>query len=211
VKLKPDALEETDLDAMVGWNDASASVCVQPLTQQYQRSKARQQAEAATLDELKVKARCLERIEASNNSHRLDILLTLLLFAGMLGLLAMAFETLKTSGVYLVIVLSSLAVSGALGATVRMLTPKPPRYARWTPQVIGLIGGFFVGLLYLLPHLIGDPALITFDRAVTSQMQIQYLSVIVVTFLAGLGFEITLSQLLAKAEANGDRILKDSG
>jgi hypothetical protein len=210
MKLKPDGLESSDLDAMGAWTDASAEACAQSLTGQYERGLNQQQQQTADLNDLRERAERLTRLETEARTRRIDIIFTLGLVVALVGLILFGFQVEQTGIGYSFTLIVSLLVAGGLGASVRVLTPQPRRYARWTPQVFGVVGGLFVGLLYLLPHLIGDHKLVTQGQAVSPQMHIQYLSVVVVAFLAGLGFEVTLSQLLSKAEASGKEITKTS-
>jgi hypothetical protein len=211
MKLKPDGLQDSDLEAMAAWSSTSARDCVQSLSRQREKRLDAQRRESAELSDLRERAGRLEKLEDEGRTRRVDILATLGLVSVLVILILVELEIGKTGGWYSAALLLSLLVAGGLGATVRVLTPDPPRYARWTPQIFGIVGGLFVGLLYMLPHLIGDHHLFTAGEEVSPQMHAQFLSVVVVAFLAGLGFEITLSQLLSKSKASGEEITKAPG
>ncbi|EGV28616.1 hypothetical protein ThidrDRAFT_3608 [Thiorhodococcus drewsii AZ1] len=208
IKLRPECMAETDLDAMVGWRPASATECVSSLTRQHEQFQARERAEETKRIELQQRLAQLETAKVADRRRLTDITVALLLFLGMFGLIVASFAHGLVDKTNVTLLLGSLSLAGALGAAARMLTPSAPQYARWTPLLLGLFGGFFLGLLYLLPLMVGDNSLISLGTPITNALRFQHLSAVVVSFLAGLGFEITLSQLVSKAESTNKKTLK---
>jgi hypothetical protein len=83
MKLRPDCMDEADLDAMVGWRPSSATECVSSLTRQHEQFQARQGAERTNLIELQRQLAQLEMAKAADRRRLTDITVALLLFLGL--------------------------------------------------------------------------------------------------------------------------------
>lgn len=69
--------------------------------------------------------------------------------------------------------------------------------------------GFVFSLLYLIPQLIqGSGFLIPEETGISRATRVQYISSLIVAFLAGLGFDFAVEQLLNKAKQSGGQIIQ---
>ena len=67
--------------------------------------------------------------------------------------------------------------------------------------MLGIAAGLMVGLAYLIPQMIGAPQLLEpTASAVRATDKIQLLSVVIVAFTAGIGFDAIFRRLLQEAE-----------
>lgn len=102
---------------------------------------------------------------------------------------------------FLVIVGAALVSSGATGALVRGLTTTTMTL---NPRIAALLGGaagLVVGLAYVIPQLIGAHQILEPNASVvTATDKIQFLSVTLVAFTAGIGFDVIFRRMLQEAE-----------
>jgi len=174
---KPGLIEDEDVQAMAAWTSRSAEDCVNSLLGQRKRLKEKLKAERNLRKNLAAGA----------------FLLGCLIFA-ILGL------TLTAPGwLFTTIVISGLCISGGAGATIRLLTPGAPSSRILTSAILGIAAGFLFSLLYLIPHLAGESSFIVQKETIEPATRIQYLSAIVVAFLAGLAFDFSIERLLERA------------
>jgi hypothetical protein len=83
-----------------------------------------------------------------------------------------------------------LVTAGATGALVRGLTTATLKLDPRLATLLGGRGGSDVGLAYLIPQLIGAPGVLDQSATVIKATdKIQYLSVALVAFTAGIGFD----------------------
>jgi hypothetical protein len=67
--------------------------------------------------------------------------------------------------------------------------------------MLGVAAGLVVGLAYLIPQLIGAPQLLEPNASVVRATdKIQFLSVALVAFTAGIGFDVIFRRMLQEAE-----------
>jgi hypothetical protein len=126
-------------------------------------------------------------------------------FAGaliaLLATLALGLLAVDTPRWFLVAMGGALVLAGATGALVRGLTtttmPLAPRLA----FLLGVVAGLVVGLAYLIPQMIGAHQLLEPDASVVRpEDKIQLLSVALVAFTAGIGFDTIFRRMLQEAE-----------
>ena len=95
----------------------------------------------------------------------------------------------------------ALVSAGATGALVRGLTTSTMTLEPRLASLLGVVAGLVVGLAYLIPQLIGAPQLLEPDASVVRATdKIQFLSVALVAFTAGIGFDAIFRRMLQEAE-----------
>jgi hypothetical protein len=95
----------------------------------------------------------------------------------------------------------ALVSAGATGALVRGLTTTTMTLEPKLASLLGVVAGLVVGIAYLIPQLIGAPGLLEPNApAVRAQDKIQFLSVALVAFTAGIGFDVIFRRMLQEAE-----------
>ena len=102
---------------------------------------------------------------------------------------------------FLITMGGALLSAGATGALVRGLTTTTLTLEPKLASMLGLAAGLVVGIAYLIPQLIGAPQLLEPDASVVrAQDKIQFLSVALVAFTAGIGFDVIFRRMLQEAE-----------
>lgn len=95
----------------------------------------------------------------------------------------------------------ALVSAGATGALVRGLITTTMTLEPRLASLLGVVAGLVVGLAYLIPQLIGAPQLLEPNAAaVRATDKIQLLSVALVAFTAGIGFDTIFRRMLQEAE-----------
>ena len=113
---------------------------------------------------------------------------------------------------YSLLTILGLCVAGGMGATIRLLTPGAPTSRKLVAPVLGVTVGLVFSLLYLIPQLIQNSGfLIPTEAGITTATRVQYISSLVVAFLAGLGFDFAIEQLLRKAKQSGEEVISGTG
>lgn len=102
---------------------------------------------------------------------------------------------------FVVATLAALVAAGATGALVRGLTTTTVSLDPIIALLLGVAAGVVVGVAYLIPQLIGAPGLLEPGTSVVSATdRIQFLSVALVAFTAGIGFDTIFRRMLQEAE-----------
>jgi hypothetical protein len=95
----------------------------------------------------------------------------------------------------------ALVSAGATGALVRGLTTTTMTLEPRLASLLGVVAGLVVGLAYLIPQLIGAPQLLEPNASVVRATdKIQFLSVVLVAFTGGIGFDAIFRRMLQEAE-----------
>jgi hypothetical protein len=95
----------------------------------------------------------------------------------------------------------ALVSAGAVGALVRGLTTTTITLEPRLASLLGVVAGLVVGLAYLIPQLIGAPQLLEPDASIVKATdKIQFLSVVLVAFTGGIGFDAIFRRMLQEAE-----------
>jgi hypothetical protein len=95
----------------------------------------------------------------------------------------------------------ALVSAGAAGALVRGLTTTTMTLDPRLAFLLGVVAGLVVGLAYIIPQLIGAPGLLEPDASVVRATdKIQFLSVVLVAFTGGIGFDAIFRRMLQEAE-----------
>jgi hypothetical protein len=95
---------------------------------------------------------------------------------------------------------AALVSSGASGALVRGLTTTEMKLEPRLACLLGAAAGLVVGLAYVIPQLIGAPDSLDPIGAVKPSDRIQLLSVALVAFTAGIGFDVIFRRMLQEAD-----------
>ena len=102
---------------------------------------------------------------------------------------------------FLATMIGVLLSAGAAGALVRGLTTTTMTLEPRLASMLGLAAGLVVGIAYVIPQMIGAPELLEPSAsAVRATDKIQLLSVMLVTFTAGIGFDVIFRRMLQEAE-----------
>jgi hypothetical protein len=102
---------------------------------------------------------------------------------------------------FVVIMGAALVSAGAAGALVRGLTTTTITLEPRLAFLLGVAAGLAVGLAYLIPQLIGAPQLLEPNASVVRATdKIQFLSVVLVAFTGGIGFDAIFRRMLQGAE-----------
>lgn len=102
---------------------------------------------------------------------------------------------------FLVTMVGALVSAGATGALVRGLTTTTMTLEPRLASMLGVAAGVMVGVAYLIPQLIGAPQLLEPNAsAVRATDKIQFLSVALVAFTAGIGFDVIFRRMRQEAE-----------
>jgi MFS family permease len=113
------------------------------------------------------------------------------------------------AALYTVVAILGLCFAGGFGATVRMINPGAPATRKLTSALLGITVGLVFSLLYMLPQLVGGEGFaIPSEGGITPTHRVQFLSAMLVAFMAGLGFDYAMEQLLRRAKDRGDEIIK---
>lgn len=102
---------------------------------------------------------------------------------------------------FLVTVGAALVSAGATGALVRGLTTTTMTLNPRLAAMLGGAAGLVVGLAYVIPQLISAHQILEPNASVvTATDKIQFLSVALVAFTAGIGFDVIFRRMLQEAE-----------
>jgi hypothetical protein len=94
-----------------------------------------------------------------------------------------------------------LVAAGATGALARGLTTTMMTLEPRLASLLGVVAGLMVGLAYLIPQLIGAHQILEPDASVVQATdRIQFLSVTLVAFAAGIGFDTVFRRILQDAD-----------
>lgn len=119
----------------------------------------------------------------------------------LLATLSLGLISVDTPRWFIVTMGGALISAGATGALVRGLTTTTMTLEPRLASLLGVVAGLVVGLAYLIPQLIGAPQLLEPNAsAVRAQDKIQFLSVALVAFTAGIGFDAIFRRMLQEAE-----------
>jgi hypothetical protein len=106
-----------------------------------------------------------------------------------------------TPRVFVVAMGAALVSAGATGALLRGLITTTMTLEPRLASLLGVAAGLVVGLAYLIPQLIGAPQLLEPNASVVRATdKIQFLSVVLVAFTAGIGFDAIFRRMLQEAE-----------
>jgi hypothetical protein len=119
----------------------------------------------------------------------------------LLATLALGLLGVDTPRWFVVTMGGALVSAGATGALVRGLTTTTMTLEPRLASLLGVVAGLVVGLAYLIPQLIGAPQLLEPNASVVRATdKIQFLSVALVAFTAGIGFDAIFRRMLQEAE-----------
>jgi len=119
----------------------------------------------------------------------------------LLATLSLGLLGVNTPRWFVVTMGGALVSAGATGALVRGLTTTTMTLEPRLASLLGVVAGLVVGLAYLIPQMIGAPQLLEPDASVVRATdKIQFLSVALVAFTAGIGFDAIFRRMLQEAE-----------
>ena len=95
----------------------------------------------------------------------------------------------------------ALLSAGATGALIRGLTTTTMVLEPKLASLLGMAAGLVVGLAYLIPQLISSDRILELNTSVVeAKHKILFLSVVLVAFTAGIGFDTIFRRMLQEAE-----------
>jgi hypothetical protein len=142
-----------------------------------------------------------EREFASMTSQRRGAAWFAIALVTLLTTLGLGLLGVDTPRWFVVTMGAALVSAGATGALVRGLTTTTMTLEPRLASLLGVVAGVVVGLAYLIPQMIGAPQLLEPDASVVRATdKIQFLSVALVAFTAGIGFDAIFRRMLQEAE-----------
>ncbi len=159
--------------------------------------RGQQLNEAERLRQARYRARAFERLtDQRRRAGWFAIALVAMLATLGLGLLGV-----NTPRWFVVTMGGALVSAGATGALVRGVATTTMTLEPRLASLLGAVAGLVVGLGYLIPQLIGAPGLLEPSASVVMATdKIQLLSVALVAFTAGIGFDVIFRRMLQEAE-----------
>lgn len=146
-------------------------------------------------------ARDRERDYARMTSQRRGVALFAIALVALLATLGLGLLGVDTPRWFVVTIGGALISAGASGALVRGLTTTTMTLEPKLASLLGVVAGFVVGLAYLIPQLIGAHQLLEPNASVVMATdKIQLLSVVLVAFTAGIGFDAIFRRMLQEAD-----------
>lgn len=119
----------------------------------------------------------------------------------LLGTLGFGLLGVDSPRPFLVTMGAALISAGATGALVRGLTTTTVALEPRLASLLGVAAGLVVGLAYLIPQFIGAHELLDPGASVVKGTdRIQFLSVTLIAFTAGIGFDTIFRRMLQEAE-----------
>jgi hypothetical protein len=206
----PALVQEADVQAMAAWTSRTAQACVESLVAQYGRLTAKKAAEERALQEMQAKASKWDEHAKEERDRSTSVRVAggfLVLF---IALLIAGLVATSPGWAYTLIAVFGLCAAGGMGATIRMLSPSAPSSRQWEAPLLGVAVGLVFSLLYLIPQLIGDSGFLIPQTAISGAARVQYISALIVAFLAGFGFDVAVEQLLSRARERGREIAQGS-
>jgi hypothetical protein len=105
---------------------------------------------------------------------------------------------------YPLVMLAGLVAAGATGAIVRSVFWGADHGAPLTSVVLGIVAGLVVGIAYLVPQWVGAPGVLAPSAAsVEATDKIQFVSAVLVSVTAGIGFDTVFTRMKKEAETHG--------
>jgi len=102
---------------------------------------------------------------------------------------------------YTFLMLGALIAAGATGAVVRSVLSGAEETAPTTSLLLGGVAGFVVGLAYLVPQWVGAPGVLEPSATVVvATDKIRFVSAVLVSISAGVGFDTVFARLKKQAE-----------
>jgi hypothetical protein len=200
-------LEDSDIQAMATWTNNSAKKDIDSLNKQYERTKEKLSLAEQHNQALREKAANWEKhLIAVHEEKKKSFLAITFLVIFIIFLLA-GLVSKPPLFLYTIITFLGLAAAGGVGSTIRMISSKPPKSRRNIVPILGIIVGLVFSILYLLPQLFQGESFLLPDIEITKGIRVQYISAMIVAFIAGLGFDYAIEQLLKKSQADTEQIV----
>ena len=201
-----------DVQAMVNRTPDAAQAGMKALANQHEKRTVKQAAAQQELETIRKKA---GRWDVHVKAEQEQATRTGVAFGFLVAFIALLIAGLVVNPawawVYPVIAVLGLCTAGGMGATVRMITPDAPAFKGWVAPIVGIVVGIVFTVLYLIPqHMDNTGFLLPGDGKIPNASRTQYITALVVAFMAGLGFDFALEQLLRRSKERGDAILQSS-
>lgn len=204
---KPAFIKENDIQVMGRWNQNSAKEFVKSLSEQHERRQSKLSEEEKQFQVIKEKAEKWDKHEIEANEDKSQTYLAVGFLIIFIAFLILGLISTPSPWLYSLLAILGLCFAGGMGSTIRMLTPNAPISRKWVAPVLGITVGLIFSLLYLIPQLIQNSGfLIPSESGISTATRVQYLTSLIVAFLAGLGFDFAIEQLLKRARQSGDEI-----
>ncbi len=205
---KPAFIQDQDLEAMSEWTSKSAERCAASLNGQYERRKKKTQAAEEAVGGLRDKAAKWDEHVVKEADNKARATLTIIFLVLFVLSVLMGFIGTIPGVFYTVVAILGLCFAGGFGATVRMISPGAPATRKLISALLGITVGLVFSLLYMLPQLVGGKGFpLPSEVGITPADRVQFLTALLVAFMAGLGFDYAMEQLLRRAKDRGDEII----
>lgn len=207
---KPGNISEEDLQIMGRWDDTSPAGIVGSLMSQYKKNDEKLKAESQSLDAIKKKADLYDQLMAQAKSDKKKSVLAIVFLVAFVVFLIFGLAAAMADRMYTTMSILGLGCAGGMGATIRLLGAKAPETSgKWSTPVIGIAVGLVFALIYHIPQIVqGSDFLLPDPKNLEnmSPLRVQYICSMLVAFLAGLGFDYSLEQLIKKSKSDTERI-----
>jgi hypothetical protein len=227
---KPALIEEEDRQVMARWTSDSAKQCIKSLSKQYDRLVAKKAEGQKQVAEWGEKAAYWDQYKADRWVYVRRTLLAACCFLFLLVTFISGLVIEPVDWIYTTVTVLGLCAAGAMGAVARLIWAGTPRPWILAPPILGGLVGFIFSLLYLLPTLHSSASFLTPKvesppaadaggaKAGNSVARVkdvpavrdQYITAIVVAFLAGLAFDSALEQLLRRAQGTTGTVVENA-
>ena len=207
LRTKPALIEEEDVLAMAQWSDDSAEKCCASLQRQWRKLKQHRAEQEEATAVLKTQANKWVEHEEQERAQSAKLWQVGGFFVVFLILFIIGLLIKESGNFYTIVLMLGLCVAGGTGASVRMLGADAPEAKGWTAPILGIVAGFILSMLYLIPQLM-DGGFLVPDEAITGAVRVQYILALIVAFLAGLAFNDSLEKLLQRAKEGNRKIVK---
>ncbi len=206
---KPAFIEEEDIQIMAKkWDANSAKDLVASLRRQHDKWREKLSTEIKERHSIEDKARKWDEHIKEDAEERAKTWLAIGFLVIFIVFLIVGLVTTPPGWLYSLLTTLGLCFAGGMGATIRMLTPGAPASRKWVAPVLGVVVGLVFSLLYLVPQLYQNSGfLIPSGPDISDAKRAQYISSLIVAFLAGLGFDFALDQLLKQAKQTEQQII----
>lgn len=206
--LKSPLVSAAKVSALDRWSDNALGKYLEYLQEQLKLSKDRELMEKAEQQELKDQAAKWDKHVKAEREGKirdrwvvlLSALFVLLIFAGLV--------VPNSPYLYFLITGSGLGVAGATGASMRMVyLSSPATIKKKIVLVAGMVTGVVFAMLSHLPQLMQEKVpsfLLPQETEIPRSSRIQYVSAMIVAFMAGLACDSILEQWRRKSDKGGD-------
>ncbi|AEW00102.1 hypothetical protein A4D02_28790 [Niastella koreensis] len=208
---KPGSISDEDLQIMGRWDGASPVDLVRSLTNQYEKAVERKKKEKELGEDIRKKAQLYDEQLTSAKKAKKQVILALVFLIVFLACFILGLVVNWSDGRYVALCVIGLGLAGGMGATIRLLAPKPPKTLNiFTGPLLGVLVGLMFAIIYLIPQSIQKTGFLfpeSYAKTDFTALRVQFVCAMVVSVLAGLAFDYSLQQLIKKGQSDPGKML----